>query len=130
MLSWLAAHQDDVSIGHMRGLMGHIEVLSDKWTADEFSAIMARTAWGDHITLGALCGVLRELHGVHAAANVLHLSGQIDYVTEPNVGVVHCDFVLELAYTGNHYLSIIELARPPECASRAGTPCQQSRPLI
>jgi|EP00966_Prymnesium_polylepis_P326347 hypothetical protein len=119
MLDWLARHHDDVTIGHTRGDMGHVEVISDKWTAAEFNGVMARTAWGDHFTLGALCAVVRELHGMRACVKVQHLSGQIDCVAEPNTDAVYCDVTLELAYTGNHYLSIV----PLECASPEPAPC-------
>ena len=94
MLDWLARHHNDVTIGHTRGDMGQVELLSDKWTAAEYSGVMDRTAWGDHFTLGDMCGVIRERHGVHARVKVLHLSGRIDWVHEPNVDVVHCDITL------------------------------------
>ena len=66
MLDWLAMHRDDVTIGWTRGDMGQVDLLSDAWTAAEFTGVMARTAWGDHFTLAALCGVLHERHGIRA----------------------------------------------------------------
>ena len=39
MLEWLSRHHDDATIGHTRGDMGHVELLSDKWTAAEINGV-------------------------------------------------------------------------------------------
>jgi len=76
MLEWLARHRNDITIGLRRGDMAHVELLSDNWTDAEFRAVMERKACGDHYTLTALCGALRESHGVCAQVKVWHWSSK------------------------------------------------------
>ena len=47
-------------------------------------------------------------------------SGQIDCVNEPNMDGEHFDVTLDVAYTGDHYMSIVDLASPQQCA----IPCE------
>ena len=84
LIEWLKRHKDDVTIGFTRGDEADIERVSDKWSDAEFASVMARAAWGSHQTLGALCSMLGERHGMCVAIKVRHLSGRIDLVGELN----------------------------------------------
>jgi hypothetical protein len=81
---------------------------------------MARVAWGNHVTLAALCGMLRERHGLRAHVKVWRLDGRIDDVREPNADAGAPEVTLNVAYTGDHYLSIIKSTASPKCARQHG----------
>ena len=121
MIGWLHRHHDDVSIGHSRGDMAHLERLSDSWTQAEFTAVNERRAWGDHFTLTALCGAIREKHRLSIRIKVRRPSGQVDFVSEPMMAETIYDATLHLAFSGNHYLSIINERVSSQCAHRAQT---------
>ena len=68
-------------------------------------------AWGDHFTLVALLAWTHETYNILAAASVMRLCGRVDPITVPGVDYTQPVYQFRLLYTGNHYLSVVPLAR-------------------
>ena len=117
MIGWLQAHANDVTVTAVEGDAGRLSRLSDAWIPKEISDIVSRCprAWGDHITLVALLGWTHETYNILAAADVTRMCGRIDEVTVPGIEIGPAVHRFRLAYTGNHYLSIVPLARCAVC---------------
>lgn len=117
MLTWLKAHADDETIVAAVGDCARFGRRSEGWDQREVEGLLARraSAWGDHLPLSALLGFTYERFGITARARIFRLDGSICSVFVPDHEGDEVEVELQLAYTGNHYLSVIPLV---ECAKR------------
>ena len=125
MLNWLRRHAADEVIVAAQGDCARFGRRDEGWDHGEVEELLSKraSAWGDHTPLSALLGFVYERFGLVACARIIRLDGSIDAVFTPDNEDDDVEVELQLAYTGNHYLSIVPLA---ECAKRCGGTCSRA----
>ena len=113
MIKWLTEHGGDTIIIAKKGDSGVLARICDAWVASEVEAIKERrrSAQGDHFTLPALLGWAYERTGRLASIVVMEGSKVVCTQYAPGHEDDEVEASLRLLYTGNHYLSVVPLAR-------------------
>ena len=93
----------------------HPSTVAGFWTEAEFTAVRSRTAEGDHVTLVTLLAMLKEKHGIHAAACFYHYRGPAYdcfniHTPDTCLYIPTITNTIYLGYTGCHYLSVLTSA--------------------